>query len=154
LASFNYTVDLIDVSSVVLEHCDRYLPPEADGSGPAQPVPASDVPDPQVTTTEAKRIRDLQLRGNLLRKKYGTDIIAKLCVSEVILPHITENDVLTGKKRQAYIIDSLKHPHEVQFLRDIFRESLWMVGVVASDSVRKERLHQRKSISLNEFEHL
>ena len=39
-----------------------------------------------------------------------------------------------------YIIDSLKHPTEVELLRGIYREAFCLIGVVCEESTRKARL--------------
>lgn len=42
--------------------------------------------------------------------------------------------------RRAYIIDSLKNVEELTLLRNIYRESLCVVGVFAPDEIRRQRL--------------
>ena len=100
----------------------------------------------------AQRVRTLQERGNRLREQWGNEIIAALCVSEVIATHIRENKILSGGcKRQAYIIDSLKHPEEVRLLREVFCDAFYMIGVVARDDVRFKRLREQKQFDDNAF---
>lgn len=99
--------------------------------------------------TEGKRIAELQQRGNEMREAQGADVLARLCVS-----HVIAHDIGDGSKRVAYVIDSLKHPKEVEYLRGVFREAFFMVGVVASDARRRERLRERKHIDGGEFDKL
>ncbi|PZP98253.1 MAG: deoxycytidylate deaminase [Variovorax paradoxus] len=43
-----------------------------------------------------------------------------------------------------YIIDSLKHPTEVELLRGIYREAFCLIGVVCEEKTRKARLQEEK----------
>ncbi|WP_225032062.1 anti-phage dCTP deaminase [Paraburkholderia sp. XV] len=47
-------------------------------------------------------------------------------------------------QKQAYIIDSLKHPAETALLRQVYQDAFCQIGVVCSEDVRKERLRQSK----------
>jgi len=46
--------------------------------------------------------------------------------------------------RRAYIIDSLKHPAEVELLRAIYQESFCLIGVVCQEKIREDRLLSKK----------
>lgn len=146
LSSFGYDIETIDVTEVFLENIGQYLPQAIGLCCDPQVLSQSGKP-----ATSAERIRSLQECGNQLRGQWGTEIIAALCVSEVIHPHIEKNEVLEKNKRQAYIIDSLKHPDEVRFLRSVFQEAFCMVGVVASDRTRKKRLQEQKDFDDDAF---
>ena len=143
LPSFGYEVETIDVTKVFLENIGQYLR-EQNGSFSISDTLAH-------SSKPAERIRYLQECGNQLRGRWGTEIIAALCVSEVIHPHIEKNDVLKTRKRQAYIIDSLKHPDEVRFLRSVFQDAFCMVGVVATDRTRRKRLKEQKGFDEDAF---
>ncbi len=100
----------------------------------------------------AQRIFSLQRKGNQVRAKHGRNILAARCL-DFIAHHMSENKALENEKiRVAYIIDSLKHPDEIDLLRTVFREAFCMVGVVADDSIRKRRLREQKQITNREFE--
>lgn len=144
LATFGYEVEVIDVTQVFLDQVGRFLGPSVVGTDDRFPE----------LSELAKRVRVLQENGNELRRRLGNEVIGALCVSEVIGPHIADKDVLRQKKRQAYIIDSLKHPEEVRFLRKVFREAFCMIGVVASDRVRMKRLRERKKFDESTFREL
>lgn len=146
LASFDYDVETIDVTKVFLEDIDQYL-----GSEGSLPETRCFVGNSTTPSTPADRVRSLQEAGDRLREKWGSEIIAALCVSEVIHPHIEKNGVLQHKKRQAYLIDSLKHPDEVRFLRSVFQQAFCMVGVVASDGTRRKRLREQKGFDDGAF---
>jgi hypothetical protein len=49
-------------------------------------------------------------------------------------------------RRVAWIVDSLKHPAEADLFRDIFGEAFYLVGVVADDSKRQDRMNETKKI--------
>lgn len=103
---------------------------------------------------QAQRIKKLQDKGNILRKKYGNDIIAALS-AYYIAEHLRQQNIFEkDENRYAYIIDSLKHPDEVKLLREVFQGSFYMIGAVANDSVRKRRLQDQKHITDNEFKEI
>ena len=143
LAVFGYETIIIDVADSFLQNFDKFLEQgePACAVGQVASVPLN---------SPANRVREYQDRGNKLRGAYGDDIIGALCISEGIYPHLekTNKDL---KKRQAFIIDSLKHPSEVDLLRSVFADAFCMVGVVASDRKRKDRLVARKRFSEEDF---
>lgn len=103
------------------------------------------------------RINHLQKRGNYLRREYGSEVIAKLVSIDVIYEELrSSNDLNPNKYDQkiAFVIDSLKHPFEIFYLRKIFGESFYSVGVVSSDAKRHDRLDQRKNINSDEFKRI
>jgi deoxycytidylate deaminase len=46
--------------------------------------------------------------------------------------------------RRVYILDSLKHPAEVELLRSVYKEAFCLIGVVCEEEVREERLAKIK----------
>lgn len=48
-------------------------------------------------------------------------------------------------KRRAYIIDSIRHPAEVQLLRHVYQDAFCLVGVVCEEGVRLDRLTRKYS---------
>lgn len=146
MTSFGYQVETIEVTKVFLENLEEYL---RSGVGSNRAAPT--LMQRCRSTNNAERIRALQECGNQLRERWGPEIIAALCVSEVIYPDIQENGRLGTERRKAYIIDSLKHPDEVRFLRSVFQEAFCMVGVVASDRTRKTRLKEQKGFNDEAF---
>lgn len=143
LQTFLYQVETVDVSKEILDNVQKWL--HASVAGVASTA------QPTATLTPAERIRDYQKRGNALRGAFGNEIIAALCVSEYIFPHITRHNLLKAPKRQAYIIDSLKHPDEVRLLRKLFGSAFYLVGVVSSDLKRRTRLTEKKRFSESQF---
>lgn len=58
--------------------------------------------------------------------------------------HHISNDAKENAPPTVYIIDSLKHPTEVELLRGIYREAFCLIGVVCEESTRKRRLLEGK----------
>jgi deoxycytidylate deaminase len=104
----------------------------------------------------SERILKLQCLGNKLREKYGSNILAAKSIKyiyENLYESLYKNKELDKKDaRFAYIIDSLKHPDEIDLLRTVFQDALCVIGVVADDSVRRQRLLNQKHITDLEFE--
>jgi deoxycytidylate deaminase len=89
-------------------------------------------------------ITDMQSAGNKLREKFGGDYLSEKIV-EQIHKFRRESGGYTsdGKivpKRIAYIIDSLKNTDELHLLRQIYGETLCVIGIFAPDAQRKSRL--------------
>ena len=94
----------------------------------------------------AERIEQLQFIGNKLRKKYSNDYIMEKCIEKIAMDRLDkgydkEQDVyLPLPLRQAHVIDSLKHPDEVQLLRDVYGDVFWLIAIFAPEKQRKKRL--------------
>ena len=89
-------------------------------------------------------VTELQTAGNELRQKYGPNYLAEKIVEKIYrfrreAGGFSEDGVpLPG--RRAYIIDSLKHPEELNLLKQIYGETLCVFGVFAPDEIRASRL--------------
>ncbi len=70
--------------------------------------------------------------GNELRKQYGNDILAKIAVS------------FMQKNKDFLVIDGIRNPGEVDFLKTKFGVDFKLVAVDAPQQVRYERISQRK----------
>jgi deoxycytidylate deaminase len=136
LSSFGYQCIAVDISQVVLEKFYSKLMGEEK---------ISDHPD--LKSNSARRIYMLQRRGNQLRARFGNDIITRVSISHVIWPEFKQ----TRNHRIAWLIDSVKHHEEVAYLRELFGESYFAIGVISTDSVRKRRLMEKKGFSGDEF---
>ncbi len=51
--------------------------------------------------------------------------------------------VLPDGKRRAYILDSIRHPAEVEFLRRLYGEAFVLIGVVCEGSKRQKRIGKK-----------
>jgi hypothetical protein len=98
------------------------------------------------TTT---RFQDL---GDEMRSGGDHAIVARRAVQRVRLlraekqglPDPGDDPVVPDGTRRAYIVDSIRHPAEVELLRRIYREAFVLVGVVCEAKVRLERLRSDK----------
>lgn len=99
---------------------------------------------------QEERTRVLQDTGNNMRAQYGNDILARLAVSFVIAKHLKDQTGVAN--RQAFIIDSLKRPEEVEYLRKVFGSAYFAIGVVSTDVKRQDRLQERKGYDLSVFQ--
>lgn len=129
---FGYKVERIGVSEVIEEACAlldvKIEPYESD----------------------VKRIEFLQKQGSALRKKFGEEYLANKCVERIAVHRTTSGGVqeVDGTNvpiptRQAYIIDSLKHPSEVVRLQEVYGDTFWVFGIFAPEDVRIERLSDK-----------
>lgn len=95
------------------------------------------------TAKTASYVTDMQNAGNSLRKKFGNNYLIEKVI-EKIRVFRENNDGYSGELeipgRRAYIIDSVKNMEELELLRDIYRETLCLVGVFAPDELRNQRL--------------
>ena len=87
----------------------------------------------------------LQNLGDDLRKADGSKI------AQLILHQMLNNRSPRNRRPpQAWIIDSLRHPEEVRFLRSVYGDNFFLVGVVCSHEERRRRLLQKFSGALPE----
>lgn len=95
----------------------------------------------------SKYIDTMQTAGNRLRKKFGPNYLAEKAVERIVKFKIERGGYteVGGKRiplpgRRAFIIDSLKNMEELELLRQIYRDTLCLIGVFAPDPIRKRRL--------------
>lgn len=69
--------------------------------------------------------------GNELRKQYGTEILAKIAVS------------FMQNNKDFLIIDGIRNPGEVDFLREKFGEEFKLIAVDSPQQLRFERMNGR-----------
>jgi deoxycytidylate deaminase len=98
---------------------------------------------PPANSRTATYISEMQDAGNRLREKFGNNYLIEKVV-ERIRGYRTSKAGYAGENevpaRRAYIIDSLKSPEELTLLREIYRDTLCVIGVFAPDAVRDQRL--------------
>ena len=101
----------------------------------AESIPQS----PKYQKTDA-----LITQGNNLREKYGASILADLAIAKIRIAREEfkkSNDSATYKSRRiCYIIDSIKNQSELDLLRQVYREILYVVGVFSPSSVREKNI--------------
>jgi deoxycytidylate deaminase len=86
-----------------------------------------------------KETEKLQTLGGELRRQHGASIVAGLGVQRI--REIREAP--QNADPSVFIIDSLKHPSEVEILRTIYGQSFYLIGVVCNDDTRLDRLRTK-----------
>lgn len=95
------------------------------------------------------RAESLQDAGDAIRKEDTAGVAVRL-ISAIRQHRRTSNAQLEDKgqssdsKFRVYILDSLKHPAEVELLRRVYREAFCLVGVVCETEQRQKRLKNSK----------
>ncbi len=99
---------------------------------------------PIIDDPEYERIDSLMTAGDEARKKAGRgDFIASLGICQVNRSR-SEDRPLEGV---AHIFDSIKHPDEVQTLRNIYGDGFYLLGIASSIPKRSNFLTEQKGIS-------
>ncbi len=83
------------------------------------------------------RARKLQDLGDKLRDKYGNHAVASLAVKEIMR---LRSGASAGEEKIAFIIDSIKHPDEVELLRRVYDKSFRLIAVHCERAKREMRL--------------
>ncbi|TAL47904.1 hypothetical protein EPN87_01860 [archaeon] len=93
----------------------------------------SDVIHAEVERKKGKADRKtLQDMGNDMRRMYGTHILAKLAVEYL------------SKKKNMIVIDGIRNPGEVDYLRQRFGSDFRLIAIDADPKTRFERILKRK----------
>jgi hypothetical protein len=81
------------------------------------------------------RRNDLITIGDEMRRQYGHSVLAELAVNEIRVDReIKGKNLGSGQyipRRVCHIIDSIKNQEEMELLRTVYREALYVVGVFA-----------------------
>jgi len=104
---------------------------------------------PRETPGEYKRIKHYMMEGDNLRKETGDNAILAAGAAHQVRDAREKN-----KKKIAYIINSLKHPDEVDFLRKIYGDGFYLFGIHADEKRRHNYLINDKSLTQSEAEEL
>ncbi|MBW2329676.1 MAG: deoxycytidylate deaminase [Deltaproteobacteria bacterium] len=147
LKEFKYSVNKIKLSELIARHIKKVLPElkEDQLQGDVNWEMPIDEMDPAV------RIAVLQSAGNLLRKKVSNDVLAQLSIKEIAFQR-EESQQDSGDapkiepRRFATVLDSLKHPDEVNLLRTVYGNMFYLFGVLCPEHLRKQRLTDKKKI--------
>ena len=101
----------------------------------------------EISTGLARRVHDLIDVGNEMRVEYGAGVLAELAVHQIRVDReLTGRDKDGGQyvtRRKCHIIDSIKNQEELDLLRTVYRESLYVVGVFAPVAHRASRLQNK-----------
>ncbi|EEZ4302969.1 hypothetical protein O2Z44_004135, partial [Escherichia coli] len=98
--------------------------------------------DELVIRNSAERYLKLQSQGNLIRDEIESTYLSQAVISEItrIKAEIKKKNNINPDKKDigkvAFIIDQLKHPHEVELLRLIYPHNFYLFGMLRSESER------------------
>src|SRR5262249_43938096 len=110
--------------------------------------PAPTTPDNNLDTTSA--FQDL---GDAMRSGGDHAIVARELIQQIRLTRANRLGISDpGKEavqpdgtRRAYILDSIRHPAEVELLRRIYQDSFVLVGIVCDTKIRLQRITKKYS---------
>ncbi|WOX47975.1 anti-phage dCTP deaminase [Aeromonas sp. XH] len=91
---------------------------------------------------EYERIKHYMNAGDALRNKSGNNAILSAGVAKEI-----SNSRTTGTLKTAYIVNSLKHPSEVELLRKIYGDGFYLIGIHADEKRRRQHLCEDKGLT-------
>lgn len=129
---FGYKVEEIRVSSAVIR----------------QYAQVEDNPD----WKEHDRINAYMDAGNDLRRRTKRDGIMAYGVIQDILSKRDSKNLYRPKT--AYIINSLKHPKEVEALRNVYTNGFYLFGIASQESTRRKYLTEERNIPEAEADNL
>lgn len=103
----------------------------------------------------SERVNNLQDIGDKIRNHYRKNYaLAVLCCQKINFIRFTEDKEFFEKKpdlKIAYIIDSLKHPEEVELLRSVYTKGFYLFGVDSTIEVAKQRALSMKNTTPEDF---
>lgn len=116
----------------------------------------SDPSSPLVKSPYLDRVVSLMDAGNKLRRETNRgDALALAAIGKVQRSRQGGDPNHKGPRAfTAYFLHSLKHPDEVQTLREVYGPGFFLLGVSASESDRLSGLMQRKNVSRSDAEAL
>lgn len=128
LKQFHYDVEVISVSNDVISSFEENKP---------------------VFQNEFDRISHYMDLGNKIRKLADDDAILMKGVSSLIYNKrpTDDKDKTTPRDRVAYIIKSIKHPGEVEYLRDTYGYGFHLIGITSNRQRRIKYLVDRKALT-------
>lgn len=95
---------------------------------------------------ENERIKKLMAEGTKLRETSNRgDAVALLGIAEIC--RVREEDFSGRTEKNAYILRSLKHPHEVQTLRQVYGKGFFLISAYSPREMRVSALADRISKS-------
>jgi deoxycytidylate deaminase len=106
------------------------------------------VPIPENTEKNAFSRREALIRaGDELRKRYGGAILAELAIDKISMERQSHKqrtgDVAYRPRRVCHIVDSIKNQEELELLRTVYREMLYVIGVFVPVANRENNLKKK-----------
>ena len=111
-------------------------------------IRVSSLLSPATSSNEYKRIRQLMAAGDTLRKENDNNAILAYGASKLVKERRSE------VQKTAYIINSLKHPDEVEILRKIYGQGFYLFGIHTDKKRRLDYLISDKGLLPSEAEEL
>ncbi len=137
MGSFNSSEIIIGIVSAVGTETTRVITPLKDRlkrfGYSTEEIKVSSLLGGSSSTTEYQRIKDLMSAGDQLREKSKDNAILSYGAAKLIKESRSDS-----KEKRAFIVNSLKHPDEVETLRKIYGQGFYLFGVHAD---KKRRLH-------------
>ena len=135
LAFFRYTVEEISVSREIISQFENEKPK---------------------FSSEYERISHYMDLGNRIRNESNDASILMKGVSRFIYQKRDKDSEqnVQPRKRVAYIINSIKHPEEVEFLRDTYGYGFHLIGVTSNYKRRIKYLTERKGLNKEQAKEL
>lgn len=132
LAKFSYKTVIINVSSDVLSKFGKtnFFP------------------------NEYERIKYFMNLGNSIREKTGDSAVLMKGVVSKILEKRDSIENPSPRDRVAYIVKSIKHPDEIEFLRSAYGVGFHLIGITSSYERRNNYLTGRKSLTYDQAKEL
>lgn len=124
---FSYSTEVIKISDIIVSYSENLKKEKL------------------LKENKYDRIKKLQDEGNILRKKFGNDILSVIAIHEIAIKRDTQRSstgINADLRRHITIIDSLKHPSEAEFLKSIYGDMFYIVGVLCPENVRIQRLNK------------
>lgn len=100
-------------------------------------------------TDEFDRVKEGMDLGDNIRKKKGYNYLASRAISDILHSRTvdTPNEDFERQdfksRRKCFIINSLKHPKELEALSKVYGVSFYLLGVFSSEKDRKDNLKKR-----------
>ena len=91
---------------------------------------------------EYKRIKHYMLAGDALRERSENNAILAAGVAKKI-----SSSRSASSSHRAFIVNSLKHPREVEFLRKIYGDGFYLIGIHADEKRRHKFLTDDKGMT-------
>ncbi|MBT9097042.1 anti-phage dCTP deaminase [Methylovulum psychrotolerans] len=105
------------------------------------------------------RYKELQDLGDSLRNQYGNGIVSEFAIGRIALLREsnfgsdlnTPPRALKVTKKVAYIIDQVKHPDEIELLREVYRNNFYLIGLLRTENERRKNLKENDRMTETEI---
>lgn len=133
LSKFLYTTEIINVSSQILKAFDKEHP---------------------ALDSEYERIKYYMSLGNKVRNDSQDATIIMKGVASLILSERDSVDNPSPRDKVAYIIKSIKHPSEADYLKQVYGDGFHLIGITSDVIDRKKFLTEVKAMTYDQAQEL